>query len=176
MLSSKTHFLTQPLPIFHLPARTGETRDILGARLTFKVESPDTGGSYFVGELTVPPQAGVPLHSHPECETFYVLEGELEFLRLDGETAVSLAAGPGTVVFIPHLARHGLRNVTESPARALVITEPGLEDYFREAGELVDPAAAFRTAPPTPEEIGRTLTIATEHGQTFYEAAPAEAA
>ena len=42
--------------------------------------SPSTEDAYCVLMGTIPPAGGVPLHSHTDAESFYVLSGEVEAL------------------------------------------------------------------------------------------------
>jgi mannose-6-phosphate isomerase-like protein (cupin superfamily) len=71
---------------------------LLGMLATFKAVSEETGGEYSLYELTVPPQLGALPHiHHRETEAYYVLDGEVEFLK--GERTVR--AGVGEFVFVP---------------------------------------------------------------------------
>lgn len=158
----------EPLPVQHVPAGEGEALDVLGARLTFKTTAAETGNKFSVGELTVPPQAGVPLHSHPERETLFVLAGEVQFLHLEEGEPKAVPAIPGSALSVPPDAAHGLVNAGETPARLLVVAEPGLEAFFREAGVPVDPAAPLRETPPTLEEAEQVFEIARQYGHVFY--------
>ena len=84
---------------------------------------------------------GPPLHHHAFDEAFYILDGELTFQL--GEELV--AAGPGELVFAPRGAAHTLTNLSEAPARYLLLCTPaGFERHFaRVEAELagVDPPA-----------------------------------
>ncbi len=119
---------------------------LLGMLVTFKAVSEETGGEYSLYELTVPPQLGALPHiHHAETEAFYVLEGEVEFLK--GEQTVR--ARVGEFVFIPRGMVHGFKNVGQEPARYLGIVTPGglAEKLLTGLGE---PAKA-ETLPPPPE-------------------------
>ena len=50
---------------------------------TFKAVSETTNGAFSLSELTAQPQFGPPHIDHREDESFYVLEGEFEFLDND---------------------------------------------------------------------------------------------
>lgn len=64
---------------------------------------------------------GVDPHSHPDhVDTFYVLEGEAEFVM--GEDVVR--AGPGTYVAAPVGVTHGFRNVGPGELRMLNVHAP----------------------------------------------------
>ena len=118
---------------------------LLGMLVTFKAVSEETGGEYSLYELTVPPQLGALPHiHHAEAEAFYVLDGEVEFLK--GER--TLRAAIGEFVFIPRGVVHGFTNVGQEPARCLGIVTPGglAEKLLTGLGE---PAKA-ETLPPLP--------------------------
>lgn len=96
-------------------------------------------------EFTVKPGGGVSPHFHKgHSDSFYVLEGELEFHV--GDEVVR--GGPGTYVLAPPGVVHFFRNVTGEPARALNLHTPGgFVEYRRELLALqaqgVEPDAAF---------------------------------
>jgi quercetin dioxygenase-like cupin family protein len=53
---------------------------VLGVLVTIKALGNETGGSYSLFEDVVPPGVGPPSHVHTrEDETWYMLEGELEW-------------------------------------------------------------------------------------------------
>ena len=119
---------------------------LLGMLVTFKAVGEETGGEYSLYELTVPPQLGALPHiHHAETEAFYVLDGEVEFLK--GEQTVRVRVGE--FVFIPRGVVHGFKNVGQEPARCLGIVTPGglAEKLLTGLGE---PAKA-ETLPPLPE-------------------------
>ena|SRR5579862_8686355 len=73
-------------------------------------------------ELSFEPDwEGVSPHTHHDhTDSFYVLEGEVEFF-LDGEWHVS---GPGTFVSVPPDVEHGFRPAGGSPIRVLNVHAP----------------------------------------------------
>src|SRR5215217_9133512 len=101
---------------------------------TIKVRSKDTGGAYSIAEVTWPPQVGPPTHiHHTQEETFYILEGEMEFVT---DSAVTTRAIAGSLVRIPRGVLRDYRNVGPEPARVLVLFAPGgFEGFFEEVGE-----------------------------------------
>src|SRR5215467_6333912 len=62
----------------------GEKFNIAGAHLTWKAKGENTGYAFSVCEQTLAPGEGVPLHTHPSTEAFYVLSGAADFFRLVG--------------------------------------------------------------------------------------------
>ena len=93
-------------------------------------------GAYSLAELSASePRPGWPAPGHihtREDESWYVIEGELEFQVGDQEAV----AGPGTLVYAPRDLPHRYR-VSKAPARWLLMLTPGgMEPMFAEAGEL----------------------------------------
>ena len=109
-----------------------------------------------------PPGAGSPSHvHHREDESFYVLEGEYEFL-VEGRT---IRAGAGFLLYVPKGTLHAHRNVGEGVGRMLVTQTPGglYERFFEEVGKAVDGEAG----PPVFEDeadAGRVAEIASGYG------------
>ena len=103
----------------------------------WKVKAKDTLGAYSLTESIVQPSTGPVPHRHSrEDESFYVLEGELEF-RMGERGERRIVAAPGTFVFAPRGIPHTFRNVGTTPARVLVIISPaGLEKFFEERTAL----------------------------------------
>jgi quercetin dioxygenase-like cupin family protein len=138
----------------------GEGRTLLvgaGDRVTYKVRSSETDGSYFCFEVSTTPGFGPPLHTHSYRELFYVLEGEYEFtVERDGE--LQTIAGPaGTAVAVPPNVPHTFKNTRAAPARLLFVHEPAaLEGFFEEFGVPVE-ADDGASQPPDFEAMAAAL-------------------
>src|SRR5512139_4097723 len=90
-------------------ARPGEglVLEVAGGLYTFKSEGSETGGTYTLIEMSLPPGSGPPLHEHTlETEAFYILEGALSF-QVGGQT---LEAPAGTFVQAPPGIPHTFKN------------------------------------------------------------------
>jgi uncharacterized cupin superfamily protein len=89
-----------------------------------RVKAAREAGHSLVGvfESAMPPGGGFPFaHVHEEYEeVFYVLEGEVEY-RLGAGWMVAPA---GTTVCVPRGVIHAFRNVSQAPARHLVVHAP----------------------------------------------------
>jgi len=85
-------------------------------------------------EVTFDPGSGVDPHFHRRhSDSFYVLEGEVEFHVGDKV----FAARPGSYVLAPPTVVHSFRNVSDEPVRMLNLHTPGgFARYRRELGEL----------------------------------------
>jgi quercetin dioxygenase-like cupin family protein len=111
----------------------------LGTLVHVKLDGAQTGGRFSLQEGLLPRGAAPPLHSHPQDETLYVLDGRVTFWVVDPddigdpswvETAAR-ACGAGAVVFAPAGAPHTFR-VESDTARMLYLSTPaGIEDYVR---------------------------------------------
>ena len=120
--------------------------------------SEDTNGAFTLVEVASPPQTPPAPHiHHREDETYYILEGEFEFLDQDR----TFTAGAGSLVYLPKDRLHSHRNPGDVPAKALVLYTPaGNIEKFAE--EVSKPATDPNFPPPPPEEgdIERPVTIA----------------
>jgi mannose-6-phosphate isomerase-like protein (cupin superfamily) len=115
----------------------GEARWWLGSLAVIKATSRDTDGRFALVEITEN-EGETPLHvHHREDETFWVLEGDIEF-EVGGRR---FEAGPGTMLFGPRGVPHRYA-VKRGPARMLFLFTPGgFEDLLRATSE---PAAERR--------------------------------
>ena len=102
-------------------------------------------------EIRLPPRTfGAPPHVHTkEDEHFFVLEGEVEFLDRD----VTRRAGPGSLVVLPRGHLHGFWNLTDEPARMLLMVTPGEFASFFDA--VV--AEVRKTHPDNPAAVGAII-------------------
>lgn len=145
----------------HVPAGEGRSFWLATDLHVFKAVGEETGGAFALSELTVRPEFGPPPHVHQrEDESFYVLEGEFQFL--DGDRAFT--AGAGSFVHLPKGRLHAHLAAGDAPARALVLVTPaGVEKFIEEAGR---PATGDPTPPPPPEmpELERIVAVAQKYG------------
>jgi len=145
-------------PFVRTPA-AGTALNVLGVTHIYKATGAETGGSFSLWEDVVPPGAGAPLHTHAnEDEAFYVLSGEL-LIEFAGEPAPH-RVGPGGFFFGARRRCHGYRNVSDRPARVLILCAPscGIDQMFAE----LDGATAAGTA-----EIGELAAITAKYGVTI---------
>ena len=122
----------------HVPAGEG-TRSlwVFGELVTQKIPGRRTGGAYALFEVATRPGAGPPPHvNHREDESFYVLEGEYEFL-VDERTVMAQA---GSLIYVPKGSLHAHNGVGEGKGRMLVTQTPGglYERFFEELGKEAD--------------------------------------
>ncbi|MCS4244970.1 quercetin dioxygenase-like cupin family protein [Rhizobium sp. BIGb0125] len=105
-----------------------------GERFTIRTSVAVTGGLYTMIEVTAESRNGVPVHTHAnEEEHFIVLEGSIHLTN--GNQSVTLSAGDSATV--KRGARHAWCNLSDNPARMLIIFSPGhMEQAFRLIGSL----------------------------------------
>ena len=87
-------------------------------------------------ETELPPKAYVEPHSHPEAETFYILEGEFTFYVEDIDSGIKCAKG--AFVSVPPNIEHSFKNIGGNKGKILGTIAPGgakgLESLFRNFG------------------------------------------
>jgi quercetin dioxygenase-like cupin family protein len=149
--------------VAHIPPGEGaRPLWVLGELVTYKVLSHRTGGAYALFEVATHPGAGPPPHiHHREDESFYVLEGDYEFL-LGGET---MRVGVGSLLYVPKGTLHAHRGVGEGVGTMLLTQTPGglYERFFEEVGKAVDGDGRSLVFEEQPVER-RIVKVAAEHG------------
>jgi quercetin dioxygenase-like cupin family protein len=142
------------------PAGEGEQRWFVGTLATIRVPGEAVGGRYALIEFLFPRGASPPRHTHPQDESYIVLDGQLTVQA--GERRFAL--GPGATAAVPMGVAHTFR-VDSETARVLVLSTPsGLERFVRDGSV---PAAAATLPPPnaprpSAEELARVFEA---HGQ-----------
>jgi quercetin dioxygenase-like cupin family protein len=128
-----------------------DTIDFGSLQLQFLHSKDDTGGSVDVFEMTLQPNARMPIpHYHDSWdETIYGLSGVSTWTIAGQETEV----GPGVSVFIKRGVVHGFTNRSASAATCLCLLSPGVlgPQYFREM------AALLSATPPNPALMKETM-------------------
>jgi mannose-6-phosphate isomerase-like protein (cupin superfamily) len=115
-------------------AGDGRSVSLRGTEVAFKVTSAEARGASCT-EWSAAPGFDTGLHAHERLEeTWYVLDGELEFRA--GEK--TFYAGPGSSVFVPPQVPHAFANRSDRPAKFLLImSPPGHDRYFDELAEIL---------------------------------------
>jgi len=135
-------------------ASAGQVLDALGIRVQHLTALTDADDGYCLIGSTFPAGMVVPVHSHADRETFYILDGELRGLQ--GDHWVTLVAGD--VFDVPGNTTHGFRNLSGVPVPLLLVTTMRMGRFFREIGR---PAA---TGPPNEADLERFFAIAQKYG------------
>jgi quercetin dioxygenase-like cupin family protein len=95
----------------------------IGLELAVRLPPEASGGALTVIETVNAPGFGPPRHRHAETEIFRVLAGRYLF-EIDGEQII---AETGDVISVPGGAAHAFVNLTDAPARQLIMILPGLD-------------------------------------------------
>ena len=140
--------------------------DILGVELNWLVPLAATEDRYCMLAARIPHGVGIPPHRHPDQEAFYVLAGAPEFAAETGGKLKWAKAEPGELINVEADALHGFRNTSGADVRILITCTEGLGRFFDEAGAPLAEGEEPNTQ-PTPEQVGRVLSIAEKHGQRF---------
>ena len=138
----------------------GERLWFLGTLATIRVPGEATEGRFALMEFLFPRHTSPPLHTHPQDESYVVLDGRMTIRA--GDERFELEAGGAAVV--PTGVAHTFR-VDSDTARVLVLSTPaGLERFVRDGSV---PATAPTLPPdgtprPSPDELERLFET---HGQ-----------
>jgi uncharacterized RmlC-like cupin family protein len=143
-----------------------ETINVLGPTIQFITPRAACGDTPCVMRGTIPPGGVVPLHSHRDPETFYVLSGAAELLEYSPDGFAWLPLGAGDHVHIRGDAKHAFRNPGHEPAVMLITSTARIGAFFR---EIATPGGSW---PPSPETLGHFLAVAERYG--YWNATPAE--
>ncbi|MGH8555954.1 MAG: cupin domain-containing protein [Methylococcales bacterium] len=111
-----------------VPPKGGRDYEWSADHTFVKVSAADTGGAYTLMEDNLKPIFKLGLHLHRQhAETFYILEGEVNF-HIDGDW---MLARPGACIHIPPGVPHAV-DMPEggTAARMLMIFQPSGFDQF----------------------------------------------
>lgn len=149
-----------PSQLKHVPAGTGSAYCGPGDRITYLITGAETGGAFFMAEISVVPGGGPPPHVHSrEDESFYLQQGTLAVEV--GDKALTVSAGD--FVHMPRGVAHSFKNVGDDTAKLLMVATPaGLENYF---AETFFPAADIADVPQIgPAVLARAMKTAPKYG------------
>ena len=113
---------------------------------------------------TVPAGVVVPLHSHAERETFYVLEEEVQGLGITGSRSVLV-----TYSMCLAVSGTGWRNVSGASVSLLFVVPMRLGRFFRDIGR---PVTMANQSAPGLADFQRLLEIA--HAYGYWLGSPAD--
>ncbi len=114
----------------------GRSYDMGALTATFKADGEETQGQYCISEWWLEPNSEGPgIHTHPEDDIFYVLEGVLSVFIADKWQSAS----KGSFILVPGGTAHDFENRTDEKVGFLNFTAPGnfepampsIVDWFR---------------------------------------------
>jgi quercetin dioxygenase-like cupin family protein len=148
----------------YVPAGSGRSYKSPIDQITFLITGEQTGGAFFMAEVTVVPGGGNPPHiHHREDESFYLQQGTLT-INVGGKT---LNAQPGDFVQLPREVVHSFQNTGNVDAKVLLVCSPaGLEKFFEEG---FYPAADWPDSMPPMNDafMGRVFSAAAKCSLEF---------
>lgn len=120
-----------------VPPGGGKNYDWSADHTFVKIGAAETGGDYTLMEDNLKPGFALGLHRHDHhAETFYVLEGPIEF-HVNGEW---ITGGKGAAIHVPPGAPHAARLPPGATGRMLMIYQPsGFDSYLAELATLSEP-------------------------------------
>ena len=141
-------------------ANTGERLWFVGTFATIRIPGEAVDGRYALIEFLFPRHASPPRHTHPQDESYVVLDGRLTIEAGDERFVLEAGGAAAVPMGVPHTFR-----VDSDTARVLVLSTPaGLERFIRDGSvPATEPTLPPADAPrPTPEELERVFAA---HGQ-----------
>jgi quercetin dioxygenase-like cupin family protein len=100
-----------------------------GAQIRFLCPAAATQNAWSLIEVSLPRDAGPPLHHHDWDEGYYVVEGEVNFTVGDEK----LLAKSGDFLYAPGGVNHAFQGASDKPSRVLVFDAPAAaEAFFRD--------------------------------------------
>ncbi len=138
-----------------------KTFTVFGEPIEILISGEVTGAKSPMLTQSSPPGGGPPPHSHlHEDETFFVLEGDYEFL-LNGEWR---GVKRGEAVYGPRGSIHAFRNAGATDGKVLVFVSPaGFEKYLEEISPL-----------SIPGDMQQVLAVSERYGISFGVSADTE--
>jgi quercetin dioxygenase-like cupin family protein len=148
----------------YVPEGTGKVYRSPIDEVTFLITGEQTGGAYFMAQVSVFPGGYNPPHiHHREEESFYMQEGALT-IQVGGKTHTASA---GDYIRLPRGVAHSFHNTGNVDAKLLLVVAPaGLETFFEEAFYPVEDRSAAMP-PMTGEFMARALAAASKCGLEF---------
>jgi quercetin dioxygenase-like cupin family protein len=138
----------------------GEQRWFLGTLATIRVAGEAVDGRFALIEFLFPQYASPPRHTHPQDESYVVLDGQLTVEA--GADRFTLTEG--AVAVVPMGVAHTFR-VDSETARVLVLSTPsGLERMVRD-GSVPASSATLPPADAPRPTAGELTRIFEAHGQ-----------
>ncbi|MDQ2138240.1 cupin domain-containing protein [Alcaligenaceae bacterium C4P045] len=135
----------------------------LGARVRILLSGDHTGGQFSLLDGTLPSgsDSGMHIHRH-EDESIHLVAGELEVTI--GERTSYLSAGDSC--FTPRGTPQRVRNLSDLPAKVVIVMTPGGHDRFvAQAGERLAPGQRLPDVVPLSRPAREQfLTVASAYG------------
>lgn len=124
-----------------------ESFEVLEHLFRLRLPGRATGDSLVMAEDWHRAGGDAPLHTHPQAELFYVLEGEVAYTVEEDGVTRAWRAGAGELVYLPPHTPHAVANRSSRLSRQLMIHgDAEREVYLRRIGQPIDDPEAWRQA------------------------------
>lgn len=123
--------------------------------------SPLSEDAYCVMTGAIPSGASVPLHSHEDAESFYLLSGQADVLVQTAGGLQWQTLKPGDFIHIPGGAKHAWRNPSSETAFTLITCTAKLGRALEEMGRST---SEYGGQFFSPEALQRLADIAVRYG------------
>jgi quercetin dioxygenase-like cupin family protein len=133
-----------------------EALGLFGLTIQFVI-GPKEDNVYCMLKGGISPGLVVPIHSHADHETFYIISGALQGLKGDRWDTF----GSGDVFDVRGGTKHAFRNVSSKSASVLIVTTSRLGRFFL---KIARPLAAVPPGPPPDEELQRIVEASLMEG------------
>jgi quercetin dioxygenase-like cupin family protein len=144
--------------------------DVFGPTLEFLILPEHADGTYCAITGTIPPGGSVPLHSHPDIESFFLVSGAVRVLSEREGSFEWLDVRRGEFAHVPSNAKHAWQNTSSEPAVQLIITTPILGRFLQEVARPITPGTPL--LPPTPYDLQHFMHVAAKYD--YWVGSPAE--
>jgi quercetin dioxygenase-like cupin family protein len=153
--------MTNQIDAFAQDAQTSETLWCLGELQHVLAGGERTGDAFSVVAHEAEEGHATPWHRQPgDDETFYVLEGEIDFwVEEPGQSPQRARAG--ALVLVPRGTPHAFRIASPSARWLTLHTPAGHERFYRASGEPAPRAGLPSAAEP---DMAAVLAAGREHG------------
>lgn len=106
---------------------------------------------------SIPPGVTVPVHSHDERETFYIVSGSLEVFDAAGWRTIS----SGSVFDMPPRTKHAFRNISVDPVSVVLVVPTRLAQFSASIGR---PICSLPVGATSPDAVQTFFSAALEEG------------
>ena len=157
----------RPTSVSTVDPQAGPSISVVGDTYTILASGEQTGQAFAIIDMLVPPGGGPGPHAHAHIqESFYVVAGEV-VVRSETQT---YTARKGAFVEIEQGgAVHSFHNESQQMAHLLCVVVPaGLDKFFQEIGQPVQPGQFLPQHAPSPEQLKFMAAKAQEYGQELF--------
>ena len=147
---------------------TGVVVDVIGPTVEFLVSPRDESSDFCVLKGIVPAGVFVPMHRHADTESFVVLSGTIECLKVAEDGHEWISGKAGDFFHVPSNALHAWRNASSEPTTMLITTTKKLGRFFEEIGL----PWSGKPQMPTPEVLAHIVETSDRYG--YWNASPEE--